>query len=274
MTQTHIIEHEAMKTTFVLRLLSDNALLAKQVGNACIECIDTMERQLSRHYPGSDIWQVNQMQADQSLFISEDSYECLRLAFVAHKRTGGLFDITLGRQIEHYKNTSAGSAPQLEGQLMIDPERPAIHCIQPGREIDLGGIGKGYTLDRLKVMCLEYGITSALLASGASTQIAFGEKSWPIELQSGTAKHTVQLANAALSASGTGIQGCHIVSPDPKAPETEYERIWLLTDTAAMADAWSTAAMLMSKAELVSLSSQDLKIYVFEDGRIAPLLEK
>ncbi|MBC8189430.1 MAG: hypothetical protein H8E75_03215 [Puniceicoccaceae bacterium] len=44
MTQTHIIEHEAMKTTFVLRLLSDNAWLAKQGGNACIECIDTRER--------------------------------------------------------------------------------------------------------------------------------------------------------------------------------------------------------------------------------------
>jgi thiamine biosynthesis lipoprotein len=274
MSKLHIIEHEAMKTTYTLRLLTEDAALAKQVGTACIQCIDTLESQLSRHYAGSDIWQVNQMQAGQSLFVSEDCYACLRLAMQAYEQTGGLFDITLGRLIEHRKNEHDGTPPLPQGQLIIDPDRPAIHCEAPGREIDLGGIGKGYTLDRLKDICLEHGITSGLLASGASTQLSFGDQAWPIILQSGKAQLTIQLQNAALSASGTGIQGSHIVSPDPSTPKELHERIWLLTQSAAFADAWSTAAMFMPREELEAACNPQLRAYIVEKGKILDLAKK
>ncbi len=260
-----------MKTSYALRLLSDDAQLARQVGSACIECIDTLESQLSRHYAGSDIWQINHMKADQSLFVSEDCYACLRLAMQAHEQTGGLFDITLGRHIEHHKNELDGAVPALEGKLMIDPKRPAIHCIEPGREIDLGGIGKGYTLDRLKEICLAHGIHSALLSAGASTQLAFGDAVWPIALQAGEAEHTIQLQNAALSASGTGIQGSHIISPDPSTPKELHELIWLVTESAAVADSWSTAALLMHREELEAVSGEHLQIYLPDLGKIVKL---
>ena len=77
-----------------------------------------------------------------------------------HVVTQGLFDITLGKQIEHQKRRSTGESPTLGGTLALDPDRPVIHCIEAGREIDLGGIGKGFALDCLKANMTECGIQS------------------------------------------------------------------------------------------------------------------
>ena len=106
----------------------------------------------------------------------------MHIALKIYIDSDGLFDITLGRQIEHQKNAMRGIMPRIEGQLMVDPDRPAIHCVEAGREIDLGGIGKGYALDRIVPLLRDLGIQSGLIAAGASTQLAFGENSWKIEL--------------------------------------------------------------------------------------------
>lgn len=198
------------------------------------------------------------------MFISEMCYECLRLAAEANEQTGGLFDITLGTLIEHQKNAVAGNAPDLAGKLSIDPERPALTCIEAGREIDLGGIGKGYALDQIKVLLEDWGIESALLAAGASTQLAFGPKTWPIELSGDHGQQTtIELSNQALSASGIAIQGSHIVSPLEQAEPKSYtfKRAWILQPSAAMADAWSTALMLIDAEQLKAFEAPANTLY-------------
>ncbi|HBM85457.1 MAG TPA: hypothetical protein DD423_01470 [Opitutae bacterium] len=260
--------HEAMKTTFTLHLRNDDPQLARQVAHACIALIDEIEAKLSRYVCGSDVWQINHMQTGETRFLSEDCYACLRIALDAHVQTGGRFDITLGRQIEHRKNHTAGPAPQLCGQLMVDPDRPAIHCIEAGREIDLGGIGKGFALDRMQALAQDWGIQSGLFAAGASTQLAFGPQRWDIQLRGDHATRTLSLHNQALSASGIGIQGSHIVSPDDgRSPHYTYPRIWLQEPTAALADAWSTAAMLMTPDELQHLPDPQRALFIeTQDG--------
>lgn len=191
MSDLHTYTHEAMKTTFTLRLVSKDTTQAKKAAFACIARIDEIESRLSRYYHGSDVWQINHMQSDQSIFISEDCHDCLLRALEAHQATSGLFDITLGRLIEHRKQSMPGVSPAPMGQLMIDPKRPAVHCIEQGREIDLGGIGKGFALDRMAEICKDWEITSGLLSAGASTQLAFGEKAWGITLQGDHSTHLV-----------------------------------------------------------------------------------
>ena len=143
MSDSYTFKHEAMKTTFTLRLIHAQAKHACDAANQAFALIDEIENSLSRYISGSDISQINRMQSGQTLFISETCYECMRIALKIYIDSDGLFDITLGRQIEHQKNAMTGIMPSIEGQLMVDPDRPAIHCVEAGREIDLGGIGKG-----------------------------------------------------------------------------------------------------------------------------------
>jgi thiamine biosynthesis lipoprotein len=251
MIDAHTFKHEAMKTTFTLRLIHAQAEGARDAANQAFALIDEIENTLSRYISGSEVSQINCMQSGQSLFISETCYECIRTALKIYTESDGLFDITLGRQIEHQKNTLKGIVPALEGQLMVDPDRPAIHCVEAGREIDLGGIGKGYALDRIVPLLRDLGIKSGLVAAGASTQLAFGESTWKIQLTGSINLPIVELKNQALSVSGIGIQGSHIVSPR-QTESTQYaqERVWVSHEEAAYADAWSTACLLMTESEL------------------------
>ena len=271
MSEALVYTHEAMKTIFTFRIVSEDPRLAHDVAHASIGLLDEIENTLSRYVAGSDVWLINQMQSGETRFLSERCYECLRLALDAYVQTGGLFDITLGRQIEHQKNEVEGPAPALQGQLMVDPDKPAIHCAEAGREIDLGGIGKGYALDEIRKLMQEWGIQSALLSAGGSTQLAFGPTTWSIELQGDNSKHTIELRNQALSASGTGIQGSHIISPRDSSSRYSYKRMWCIEDSATFADAWSTTLMLMAPSEIQALSTNGAEIYAEADGKISRL---
>ena len=262
MSDLHRFEHRAMKTVFTLRIIETDPKLAHNAALAAFELLDMIENRLSRYIEGSDVWQINHMQSGDTLFISELCYDCLRVGLEAYNQTGGRFDITLGRLIEHQKQQLNGPTPKVVGQLMLDPERPAIHCPQSGREVDLGGIGKGFALDRMQALLQEWNIQSALLSAGSSTQLAFGTRSWHIKLNGDHLTRNIELKNQALSASGTGIQGSHIISVDTQSLATTQSRIWLLDDSAAAADIWSTTAMLMTNEELQLLIEHGVEIYI------------
>ena len=251
MIDAHTYTHEAMKTTFTLRLIHAQADHAHDAANQAFALIDEIENALSRYISGSDVSQINSMQSGQSLFISETCYECMRIALKIYIDTDGLFDITLGRQIEHEKNKLKGIAPALEGQLMVDPDRPAIHCVEAGREIDLGGIGKGYALDRIAPLLRGLGIKGGLVSAGTSTLLACGESAWKVELTGSRDMPIVELKNQALSVSGDEIQGSHNVSPRrTKFTHYAHARVRVIHEEAACADAWSTACLLMTENEL------------------------
>lgn len=264
MSELHKFEHEAMKTSFTIRIRNSDTTLAADSARDAFDRLDMIEQKLSRYIHGSDVWQINHMRSGESLLIGEECDQCLRLGLEAYMRTGGLFDPTLGSRIEHYKTKQEGEAPNTTGQLMVDPDRPEVHCVAAGREVDLGGIGKGYALDRMAVCLRDWGIDSALVAAGASTQLAIGELPWEVQLSGQHGTRTVELRHEALSASGTEIQGAHILNPDPDSTEPlQHRRVWIVEDQAAMADAWSTASMLAPAEKIFELDSPP-KILIHE----------
>lgn len=257
MSKEFKFQNEAMNTTFSFRIVHADEKEARAAVSSSIELIDKLENLLSRYVPGSDIWQLNHMQAGQSLFIDDHTYACLREALEIYAHSGGLFDISLGRQIEHLKSRTDAPAPGIEGSLQIDPDKPAVHCIEAGREIDLGGIGKGYALDCVREEMSAWGIQNGLISSGASTHLAFGDKSWPIQLHGASTQRTIDLQKMALSVSGADVQGAHIVSPtgSTNTPVTG-PKLWVLHPKASYADAWSTACFLMDDEQLDQISDQ------------------
>ncbi len=142
----------------------------------------------------------------------------------------------------------------------------------PGRQVDLGGIGKGFALDQLALTLAAYRIDAALLAAGASTLLAIGPQAWPVQLAGDAVSEPITLENCALGASGIGIQGAHVVRPDhPAASPRRYrfQRVWVTTAGAARADALATACLLMDDPEIeafAGLHREDLVIYAAATG--------
>jgi thiamine biosynthesis lipoprotein len=270
---SELFTHDAMNTTFSLRIYGPENPSARDMARECFDQLDYLESRLSRFIEGSDIFQINHLREGETLYLSEPTHQCLLAALDAHQRTGGLFDITLGSRISHRKAGAEGEIPPLIGRLTIHPDVPAVTCESPGREIDLGGIGKGFALDQLKQLLLDWDAEGALLAAGASSFLAFGPESWPIELTGNAESARVSLTNRSLSASGTGIQGSHILHPggETAMPSNACQRVWVTAPTATLAEIWSTAVMLVppdSIAEFTAGEDTIGQVFIERSGMI------
>jgi thiamine biosynthesis lipoprotein len=254
-----LFNQEAMNTTFSLRLRGVEDSIANDMAKDCFDLLEGLESKLSRYVDGSEVSQINRMSAGQTLYLSEATHQCLLLGLDAYARTGGLFDITLGRNIEHWKTGAEGSPPPVTGRLVIHPDIAAITCEEAGRQIDLGGIGKGFALDQLKQLLVDWDAGNFLLGAGASSLLAFGPAAWPVELAGDRESSRTHLTNQSLSVSGTGIQGSHIVHPaGPGAmPSSACSRIWVTAATAALAEIWSTALMLVDPEEIADFIASE-----------------
>lgn len=266
-----------MKTTYSLRICTEDKSLADSLACECIQLIDELEQKLSRYHEGGDIYRINHLAAGETLHISEECHECLLDAMEACVHTGGLFDPTLGTMIEHQKTGQDGALPAATGQLIVHPDTPAVTCEVSGRVIDLGGIGKGFSLDHLKKFLAGWNIDGALLSAGASTHLAIGDPSWPIDLNGEKDVLRVDLKNEALSASGTIMQGSHIVHHDINRLDQQPPHIWSRSPSAALSDAWSTALMLMTPAEIEQAPSEEAMlsaVHVEREDGFQTYLEK
>ena len=277
MPAAHVFTHEAMHTTFTLRICEKNQAIARGMARECFEQLDFLETRLSRFIDGSDVSCINHMQAGETLYISQPCHECLLIALDAHARTDGLFDITIGHRIEHRKSGSHEPLPPLAGKIIIHPDVPAVTCEEAGREIDLGGIGKGFALDHLQQILIDWGAEGALLAAGASSLLAFGPEAWPIDLSGNGDSFRILLKNEALSASGTSMQGNHIIHPagEHAMPQIPCSRVWVTSPTAALAETWSTALMLTEPTEIPSfIAANDAvrSVHVEREGAIQTMM--
>ena len=142
--------------------------------------------------------------------------------------------------------------------LKLDPESYAAEVMTEGLQLDLGGIGKGYTADKVGELLREWNLPRALVLAGASSVLALEAPStlagWPLTFSHPASPDQTlarfHLAGRAVSASGLR-QGKHILDPRPgKArPVEDMVAAWSMAPTAVVADALSTAFMVMSPEE-------------------------
>ncbi len=241
----HRFDRDAMACTFELYLCHDDAKYAEHVARACFDEIGRIEQTLSRFIPTSEVAQLNAAAVDTPVPIGEDTLTCLQLAATLYDETDGAFDVTYRRPRD------GGAGPP----LVVDPAQHVAGVLVPGVTVDLGGIGKGYALDRVIEIVREWGIEAALVHSGRSTVFAVGE--WPVQLRDPTAADRMlgrlKLVDAALAGSGQRLHGQHIVDPRSGVAVPEERVVWAIADSAAVADALSTAFMVMSTDEIDAL---------------------
>lgn len=266
--------HQAMATSFDLHLADCPEDIATSAAEAVFKDIDELEAEISRYQPGSDLTAIKALTAGQSLQIGLATYDCLSLAQDVATATHNAFDCAVANLWEAWRTPSGTLAEPDESALAealatsgsqrftLDPSGMTItvHCDHLG--LDLGGIGKGYALDQAAEILLEdFGISRALLNAGESTVLALqppkDAASWVIGAGAPGQSHS--LIDSALSGSGFSVQGSHIIDPRSSRPvplRPEREHVWAIAPTAALADALSTAFMVMKTEETTAFCNE------------------
>ena len=160
--------------------------------------------------------------------------------------------------------TTTNAALQTQPELpkwSLTREDLSIRCDAGKIEFDLGAIGKGFALDRMAEELSDWNCPAFLLIAGGSSILAGlpppGTQGWSVGLGEDNSETRCQLSKCSLSGSGIAVKGKHIVDPRTGQPAEERPRAWALAPTAAVSDALSTAAMVLSESELaVCLAGQ------------------
>jgi len=269
-----------MATTWEFRLLAADPENARRAATETFREVDRLERLLSRFVEGSDVWCLNRLPRGEHRRIGDETAACLARAVELQAITDGAFHPGLGSvmDIVRGENTAqdwrATLAAAEDGCLAIDDEHGVVACLEPGFQLDLGAIGKGFTLDFITHMLAEWEIDSALLSAGGSSLLAWGREPWNVRLLGDAIRPDVTLKNIAIGSSGLSVQGDHIVDARRQTRETQHRRAWAFCARAADADALSTAAMVMSADEITAAQQRldEPSVIVLEtvaEGRLA-----
>lgn len=255
-SQHHRFSHEAMTTPFEIKIAGENKEYARQAAQEVFKEIDRIETLLSCYIDSSDISRINSIGAAEPVRVSIETMECLKLAMQAFNETGGAFDVTVGA-ITDKKNSTETKKHSVGMQYVdLNDKEFTVRLKREGIRLDLGGIGKGFALDAATELLEDWSIESAFLSAGGSTVLALNappdKPGWKVSVGAGTPDmRETMLKNRALSGSGTAIKGQHIIDPKTGRPPSKAPfRTWASCPSAAMADALSTAFMIMSQKDI------------------------
>jgi thiamine biosynthesis lipoprotein len=237
--------------------------------------VHALEQQMTVYRDDSEMSRINRLAFDSPIVVEPGLFGLLLLSVRIAAETDGAFDPTTGPLIALWRScrderriptpAEIAAAKQRMGidKVVFDDRRHTIRYLHDGYELNLGGIGKGFALDRIADELEARGFTDFLLHGGHSSMLARGDHhtcpagGWPVGIRDplfpGEDFATLLLKDRALSSSGSGVQSFrhegkrygHILDPRTGLPSEGMLSVTVLAPTAAEADALSTAFFVM-----------------------------
>ena len=248
---------QAMGTRFEVRLRGDDGEHLDAVAAAVVEEIIRLDGVLSRFDPRSEVARVNREATHRPVRLDREVFGLLERCEQARQFTAGYFDVTVSHR-------GTGETPALR----LDAQSRTVLLARPGSVIDLGGIGKGYALDRARDILLRFGVTCGLLDGGTSSVLALGappgRAGWPVTVRHPLAPDaapvaSVELADRAFSCSAVRHPGqprSDVVDPLTGQPLGGDAVCVVLAASAAEAEVLSTALLAMGRERRAQFLAQ------------------
>lgn len=244
------LEQNHMNTTFDLAVscVDSRARAAEQVLREAHREITRIENELSEFLRGSPVYELNQSSAFYPVPVTQCVRELLKIAASLRDRSEGAFDPLC---------KSVRTTGSFRGSVVVSEDGKTFFKTEDGVRLGFGAIGKGYALDKVRVLLEQNGFTDYLLSAGGSSILLSGFASpgqhwtwaWSWKKDEGGAYLGKRFAHAsgrpiALGVSGTMEQGEHIVG-SASAGKAKSLSALVAHGSAARADALSTALFVL-----------------------------
>jgi thiamine biosynthesis lipoprotein len=264
----------AMATTFEVALPygTPDALPAAE---AALDLIGDIESWMTVYDDESEVSVVNRTAVEGPVGVSEPLFELLSFCTGLSADTHGAFDPAAGAMIKCWgfyrregrlptsKERAAAMAASGMKHVVLDVANRTVRFLRPGLELNFGGVGKGFALDRaVELLRDQWGISSALVHGGGSSVRAIGTppndaRGWRVGLRH-PHETMSSLGEVRLTGNGLGTSAAtfqffvyngkkygHVLDPRSGQPAEGTASASVIAPTAAEADALSTAAFVL-----------------------------
>jgi FAD:protein FMN transferase len=268
-----------------------------EAASAAFEEIERLDQQMSNYSETSELTYINRNAARDGVIVEKELFDLLKLSIDYSRATGGAFDVTVGPLMKAWGFfNSQGRVPESSElksvmakvgyeHVTLNTSMHTIRFDREGVEIDLGGIAKGYAVDKAAQILRESGVTSALITSGSSSIHAIGtppgQTGWRVEvsdpLERSHSVASIEIKDQSVSTSGCnektfksgGKTYCHIMDPRTGRPIEGILGATVITPLGVEAEALSKAVMVMGieRAKELLKKRRDVRAILFHSKR-------
>ncbi len=254
-----------------------------------------IDRLMSTYIQDSRISDINRRAADEPVIAGQELFQLLRRALDISLLTRGAFDITYDSVGQHYdfrnrqrpdQATVAAERLLIDFRLVhLDQARGTVRFGRQGVRINLGGIAKGYVVERGIDFLRRSGVDNAIVTAGGDSRLLGDRRGqpWVVGIRDprddSSVVISVPLDDEAISTSGDyeryfeedGVRYHHILSPATGAPASGIHSATVIGPDAVMTDALSTSVFVMGVdvgLRLIATLPDYESIVIDDQGRI------
>ena len=275
-----------MGTTYSIKIIDPPVgLVAVTLQKQVDDLLKEINQQMSTYIDDADIMQFNRAEIGQWQTVSSDFLDVLSLSQEIAALTAGRFDITIGPLIELWgfgkreqgdipSESEINAAKNRVGwqNLVIDQQQRAIKKMTP-LWLDVSAVAKGYGVDQISVLLDQYTASHYLVEIGGEMRVKGLNQqgqAWRVGIEAPSvlqrqAQQIVALTDSAIATSGDyrnffekeGQRFSHTIDPSTGKPvRHNIASVTVISETAAVADAYATALNVLGKEEALALAKQ------------------
>jgi len=263
----------AMGTTVTVWLWTADERAAAQAAEAVFDEMKRLDKEMTTWDPASEVSQINTAAGGKPVKVSAETYAVIERAVDVSKRSRGLFDITVGafKGLWKFDEDMDGSLPDPADvrkrlalvnwkDIVLDPRQHSVLLRRKGMSITLGGIAKGYAVDKCVAILRARGLQDFMMQAGGDMYIAGkkGSEPWTVAIRDprGPANSFFAVApveDHSFSTSGDyergfvkdGVRYHHILDPRTGQPARASRSVTIRAKDAFTADAWSKVMFIL-----------------------------
>ena len=271
--QTVTASRLSMGSTLTLTAWTSDAAAARSAFDDVFAEFARLEKLMSTWIPESEVSRINREAGIRPAPVSDEVREVLSIARQISEWTGGKFDVTFGAlsdlwKFDHDQDNVIPDMRDVRRRLplvdyraiQIDDAAGTVFVPRKGMSIHLGGIGKGYAVDRAATILRARGLQAFVVQSGGDIYVAGLKdgKPWRLAIQDprGPANRSfaeLDLSDGTFSTSGDyeraflkdGRRYHHIIDPDTGEPAHGARSVTIVTNRAVLADGLSTGVFIL-----------------------------
>jgi thiamine biosynthesis lipoprotein len=288
-------EAAIMGTRIEVEVWHEDAAAAAAAIDAVIAEMHRIDALMSHYKPDSQLSRVNRDAAAGPVAVDPELAALVERALGFSGMTAGAFDISyasvgyLYDYREHRRPDEAGIRAALPAvdwrQVIVDREASTIRFGRPGMRIDLGGIAKGYAVDRGIAILRRHGIANGSVTAGGDSRILGDRRGrpWVVGIRHPDDRERIiariPLEDAAISTSGDyeryfdedGVRYHHIINPATGRSATGVRSVTVIGPEAVLTDGLSTGLFVLGPERglaLVDARDDVDAVIVRDDGRV------